>query len=151
MGHASSVVGQQVQVLDVRAALLEPAPQRQQHTDSAQRGQHCAEHGDGQPRGGRLPAGEQGHEPGHAVKVVPGTLLHRIVGSEVMHVNTSHHQAVRAPGPHAIVDATAEDGVIEGIEDGRYRFCLGVQWHPEFHIDAGDRRIFDALVAACRS
>jgi putative glutamine amidotransferase len=89
------------------------------------------------------------HEPGHAVRVVPGTLLHRIVGSTEMHVNSSHHQAVRHPGAHAIVDATAEDGVIEGVEDGRYRFCLGVQWHPEFLIDRGDRRIFEALVAAC--
>ena len=89
------------------------------------------------------------HEPGHPVAVVPGTLLHRIVGSTEMHVNSSHHQAVRAPGPHAIVDAIAPDGVIEGIEDPRYKFCLGVQWHPEFHLDQGDRRIFDALIAAC--
>jgi len=91
------------------------------------------------------------HEPGHAVAVVPGTLLHRIVGTTTLHVNTSHHQAVRTPGPHALVDATTSDGVIEGIEDPRYGFCLGVQWHPEFHIDPGDRRIFDALVAACRT
>jgi len=91
------------------------------------------------------------HEPGHKVSVVPGTLLHRIVGTTTLHVNTAHHQAVRAPGPHAIVDATAEDGVIEGIEDARYRFCLGVQWHPEFHIDPGDRRIFDALIAECQT
>jgi putative glutamine amidotransferase len=83
------------------------------------------------------------------VRIVPGTLLHRIVGSTAMQVNSSHHQAVRDPGPEAIVDATAPDGVIEGIEDASRRFCLGVQWHPEFHIDAGDRRIFDALIAAC--
>jgi putative glutamine amidotransferase len=87
------------------------------------------------------------NEPGHAVAVTPGTLLHRIVGSTEMNVNTSHHQAVRTPG-RAIVNATTEDGVIEGIEDGAYRFCLGVQWHPEFFIDPGDRRIFDALTAA---
>jgi putative glutamine amidotransferase len=89
------------------------------------------------------------HEPGHRVDVAEGTLLHRIVGTTVMHVNSSHHQAVRHAGPHAIVDATAPDGVIEGIEDDRYRFCLGVQWHPEFFIDPGDRRIFDAFIAAC--
>ena len=88
------------------------------------------------------------HEPGHPVAVTPGTLLHRIVGSETMRVNSSHHQAVRDPGPHAVVDAMAPDGVIEGVEDARYRFCLGVQWHPEFFIDPGDRRIFDALIAA---
>jgi len=89
------------------------------------------------------------HEPGHAVRVVAGTLLHRIVGTAEMRVNSAHHQAVREAGRHAVVDATAEDGVIEGIEDARYRFCLGVQWHPEFLIDPGDRRIFDAFVAAC--
>lgn len=89
------------------------------------------------------------HEAGHAVAVVPGTLLHRIVGAATMLVNSSHHQAVRAPGAHAIVNARAEDGVIEGIEDPRHKFCLGVQWHPEFHIDPGDRAIFDALIGAC--
>jgi putative glutamine amidotransferase len=88
-------------------------------------------------------------QPGHAVRILPGTRLRAIVGRESMQVNSSHHQAVRSAGPHAVVDAVAPDGVIEGLEDARYRFCLGVQWHPEFHIDPGDRRIFDALVAAC--
>jgi putative glutamine amidotransferase len=90
------------------------------------------------------------HEPGHPVAVVPGTLLHRIVGAAEMRVNSAHHQAVRDPGPHAVVNATAPDSVIEGLEDSRRRFCLGVQWHPEFFIDPGDRRIFDAFIAACR-
>ncbi len=90
------------------------------------------------------------HEPGHTVTVVAGTLLHRIVGGTAMRVNSAHHQAVRDPGPYATVNATAPDQVIEGLEDARYRFCLGVQWHPEFFIDPGDRRIFDALTAACR-
>ena len=88
-------------------------------------------------------------EPGHAVAIVPGTLLHRIVGNTVMQVNSSHHQAVRDPGRGATVNARASDGVVEGIEDAARPFCLGVQWHPEFLIDPGDRRIFDALIAAC--
>jgi putative glutamine amidotransferase len=64
-----------------------------------------------------------------------------------MQVNTSHHQAVRGPGS-ATVNAVAPDGVIEGIEDSSRKFCLGVQWHPEYLIDPGDNRIFEALVAA---
>jgi putative glutamine amidotransferase len=91
------------------------------------------------------------HEPGHPIAVTPGTLLHRIVGTTAMRVNSAHHQAVCHPGPRAIVDAIAPDGVIEGIEDPAYRFCLGVQWHPEFLIDPGDRLIFDALMGACRA
>jgi putative glutamine amidotransferase len=87
-------------------------------------------------------------QPSHAVFLEPGTLLHRIVGRDTMQVNSSHHQAVRDPGPHAVVNARAPDGLIEGVEDPRYRFCLGVQWHPEFRIDPGDRRLFAALVEA---
>ena len=90
------------------------------------------------------------HEPGHTVAIVPGTRLARIVGAATMQVNSSHHQAVRETGPAAMVNATAPDGVIEGIESPRHRFVLGVQWHPEFLIDPGDARIFAALVAACR-
>jgi putative glutamine amidotransferase len=87
------------------------------------------------------------YEPGHAVKILPGTLLGRIVGAPTMQVNTSHHQAVLNPG-RATVNALAPDGVIEGIEDPGQKFCLGVQWHPEYLIDAGDARIFEALIAA---
>jgi len=88
------------------------------------------------------------HEAGHRVAIAPGTRLHRIVGSTVMHVNSSHHQAVADPGA-AVVNAVAPDGVIEGIEMPDRRFCLGVQWHPEFGIDPGDGRLFAALIAAC--
>ena len=89
-------------------------------------------------------------EPGHPVTVAAGSLLARVTGTERMMVNTSHHQAVRDAGPGVLVNAVAPDGVVEGIEDPRYRFCLGVQWHPEFHTDPADALIFRALVEACR-
>lgn len=87
-------------------------------------------------------------EPGHSVSVVPGTLLHRITGAAELPVNSAHHQAVKGVAPGMVIDATAPDGVIEGIEDPRHRFCLGVQWHPEFAISPGDLRIFEAFIAA---
>jgi len=90
------------------------------------------------------------HEAGHAIKIAQGSLLHRIVGAAAMQVNSAHHQAVRDPGPAGVVSAVAADGVIEAIEAPGRRFCLGVQWHPEFLIDPGDRRIFDALIDAAR-
>ena len=80
--------------------------------------------------------------------VVKGTLLHRIVGAETMAVNSAHHQAAKDVPHGVVVDARAPDGVIEGIEAPRYRFCLGVQWHPVFNISEGDRKIFTAFVAA---
>ena len=87
-------------------------------------------------------------EPGHAVRVAPGTLLHRIVGVDELPVNSAHHQAVKSVPGGIVVDAVAPDGVIEGIEDPGQRFCLGVQWHPEYDISPGDARIFAAFVGA---
>ncbi|MDH3242107.1 MAG: gamma-glutamyl-gamma-aminobutyrate hydrolase family protein [Alphaproteobacteria bacterium] len=87
-------------------------------------------------------------EPGHEVTIVPGTKLHGIVGTDTMAVNSAHHQAVREAAPGLTVNATAPDGVIEGIEDAARRFCIGVEWHPEFELSEGDSRILRALIAA---
>jgi len=87
-------------------------------------------------------------EAGHDVTVTPGTLLAAITGAVTMSVNSAHHQAVRDIGEGVIIDAIAPDGVIEGIELLGKRFCLGVQWHPEFSIDPGDSRIFTAFIKA---
>ncbi len=89
-------------------------------------------------------------EPGHEVVVTPGTLLHRIVASDSMAVNSAHHQAAKEVGADVVVNAVTSDGVIEGIESTIHKFCLGVQWHPEFTIDPGDEKIFQALVAAAQ-
>ncbi len=88
------------------------------------------------------------NEPGHRVRILADTRLRRIAGADVLSVNSAHHQSVKEVGSGLVVDAVAEDGVVEGIEDPRRRFCLGVQWHPEFELSDGDRRIFCALVAA---
>jgi putative glutamine amidotransferase len=89
------------------------------------------------------------HEAGHTVVITPGTVLHRIVRAAEMRVNSAHHQAILKAG-RGVVNALAPDGIIEGIEDPAHPYCIGVQWHPEYFIDPGDRRIFDALIAACR-
>jgi putative glutamine amidotransferase len=87
-------------------------------------------------------------EPGHVVRLAEGSVLRRLAGTDEMPVNSAHHQAVKAPAPGLVVDAVAPDGVIEGIEDPRRRFCIGVQWHPEYGIGPADRRLFAALIEA---
>ena len=90
------------------------------------------------------------NEPGHEIAIAEDTLLARIVGKPRMAVNSAHHQAVATPGAGARVNATAPDGVVEGLEHPGHRFALGVQWHPEYAVDPADPLIFAAFVAACR-
>lgn len=87
-------------------------------------------------------------EASHGVDILPDTLLARITGgARRIGVNSAHHQAVATCG-RGRVNAIAEDGVVEGIEDPDHRFCLGVQWHPEFGIDPADRTLFKAFIQA---
>ena len=88
------------------------------------------------------------HEPGHDIAILDGTLLHRLTKTNVLSVNSAHHQAAEATGENVIVSARAGDDVIEAIEHPGYAFCLGVQWHPEFLISDGDRAILSGLLKA---
>lgn len=89
----------------------------------------------------------------HSVAVTEGSLLHRVVGTEMLAVNSLHHQAVRDVADGLIVTAVAPDGVIEAVEHTRLPFCLGVQWHPERLWDRPETAqhacIFKAFVEAC--
>ena len=87
-------------------------------------------------------------EPGHSVAITKGTLLHKIVKTDELQVNSAHHQAAKDAPRGVIVNAIAPDGVIEGIEAHGQKFCLGVQWDPEYGVSAGDSAIFEAFVAA---
>jgi len=89
------------------------------------------------------------NEPGHDVEITTDTLLHDIVGKTAIPVNSAHHQAVKDVPEGIIINARAPDGVIEGIEDPSRNFCIGVQWHPEFHISLADSLLFKAFVSAC--
>ena len=88
----------------------------------------------------------------HTVTVRRGTRLAGILGRDTVLVNSQHHQAVDAVAPGLVLSALSEDGIVEGIEKPDARFCLGVQWHPEW-LSAADpamQGLFDAFVAACK-
>ena len=87
-------------------------------------------------------------EPSHGVTIQPDTRLHAILETDRLQVNSSHHQAPKAVAPPFVVNAVAEDGVIEGLESPDHSFVLGVQWHPEFLYprDEASRKIFLAFL-----
>jgi putative glutamine amidotransferase len=88
----------------------------------------------------------------HAVEVARGTLLYKVCRHRRLKVNTTHHQAIRKLGKDLAVNATAPDGLIEGIESKKHSFVLGLQWHPEVlaRREAVQRKIFASFVLACR-
>jgi putative glutamine amidotransferase len=98
------------------------------------------------------PKGER-WEPAHEVRILPGTRLRSILGSDRIAVNSIHHQAVRTPGQGVVVSACSlGDDVVEGIEMPGRRFVVGVQWHPEAFWDQPRdfQPLFAALVDASR-
>lgn len=93
------------------------------------------------------PVTHTGNDGRHAVRVEPGSLLERTLGTRAATVNSRHHQAIRdlAPGLRAV--AWAEDGLIEAAEaaDAGAPWMLAVQWHPE---DLTERALFDGFARA---
>ena len=87
----------------------------------------------------------------HDVLLEQGTQLAAILRERELNVNSSHHQAVGKVGEGLRVTAHAPDGVVEGLEDPRLPFYLGVQWHPEDMTGEGSASaLFGAFVEAAR-
>ncbi|AZL16471.1 gamma-glutamyl-gamma-aminobutyrate hydrolase family protein [Rickettsiales endosymbiont of Stachyamoeba lipophora] len=89
------------------------------------------------------------HEVSHSINIVPNTLLYKIVNTNKMMVNSTHHQAVKDVGKNLIVSAIAPDGVIEAIEHTYHPFCLGVQWHPDHIPTEEDSNILKYFITKC--
>jgi len=89
----------------------------------------------------------------HAVTLTPSTRLEKMVKESLLTTNSFHHQAVDQVPPGWLVSAQSADGIIEGIEDPRQPFKIGVQWHPEdlaTENQPAALRLFAAFVSAAR-
>jgi len=73
----------------------------------------------------------------------------QLAESDILQVNSRHHQAVNQTASVFTVSATAPDGVIEAIERAGARFCMAVQWHPENFWRTGEfRALFEEFIHA---
>ena len=87
-------------------------------------------------------------EATHSVTITEGSTLYGLYGQETF-VNSFHHQAVKDCGSHLHVVATAPDGVIEAVESTEQKALMGVQWHPEWMGDEG-QKLFEWLTQRSR-
>jgi putative glutamine amidotransferase len=86
----------------------------------------------------------------HAIAVEPKSVLAQALGETQVLVNSLHHQAIRDLGAGLRAVATADDGLIEGVELSDHRFVVGIQCHPEELAGQHEwaSRLFKALVSA---
>jgi putative glutamine amidotransferase len=89
----------------------------------------------------------------HRVRIHPATRLHAILGVGETAVTSTHHQFVKEVAPGFRVSAeSAEDGIVEAIEQPAFPFLVAVLWHPErmVHEHAEHLALFRGLVSAAR-
>lgn len=97
---------------------------------------------------------EKQYAPTHGVTFEPDGHLARITGRTSAMVNSLHSQAVDRLGDGLVVEARADDGLIEGVSvEGAKAFALGIQWHPEWQVLESEISvaIFRAFGDACRA
>lgn len=76
---------------------------------------------------------ERQYAPAHSISLAEGGLLAGIAGALRVEVNSLHGQGIDRLGRDLLVEARADDGLIEAVrhvDPGRY--LLAVQWHPEW-------------------
>lgn len=83
----------------------------------------------------------------HNITCVKNTQLFDIFrkNTHPIGVNSVHRQGVKDAG-YLTPCAYADDGLIEAFEDKNHPFCIGVQWHPEYHVTEHDRYLFDSFI-----
>jgi putative glutamine amidotransferase len=94
----------------------------------------------------------------HSVRLTRGGLLARLAEAEEAEVNSLHGQAIDRLASGLAVEATAPDGLVEGVRvPDSPAFAVGVQWHPEWFIaewgigrDPFARALFAAFGEAAR-
>lgn len=92
--------------------------------------------------------------PSHAVRVLPGGVLHAVLGLEDIQVNSLHGQGIRRLADGLRAEALAPDGLIEAFSAPQSSgFSLCVQWHPEWQAAANpvSRKLLTAFGRACQA
>lgn len=88
------------------------------------------------------------YTPSHPAKILPGTLLRSVLGTEKLLINSIHHQAIGRPATGLVINAVSPDGIPEGLERPGGPLYLAVQFHPEATAERDPRMqaLFDLLV-----
>ena len=86
----------------------------------------------------------------HSVKVVNNTMFSKIIGKDIIEVNSRHKKTVDKH-PKLIVNCYCEDGYIDGLESPDKKFYMAFRFHPEslYRIDENHNKIFEEFIKVC--
>lgn len=86
----------------------------------------------------------------HSIKIEEKSLLHKMIGTEKLKVNSRHKRVVDNPSFLQIV-ARDENGNIEAVEDGSKKCFLGLRFHPEslYLVDENHNKIIKEFISIC--
>jgi putative glutamine amidotransferase len=96
---------------------------------------------------------EAQYSDAHSVELTGGGQLQQIYHSDRIQVNSLHSQGINRVGDGLVVEAQAEDGLVEAIRVEAMTFGLAVQWHPEWKVTENiiQKQLFEAFGDACRT
>lgn len=87
----------------------------------------------------------------HSISILKNSKLNQIMHGDEINVNSLHHQAIKDLGEELILTAIAPDGIIEGVENPKLDYFLGVQWHPEWMLSSPSMlNLFKSFVSAAK-
>ncbi len=87
------------------------------------------------------------NETSHEIFLNNKSKLFNIIKKEKFLVNSAHHQSIDKVSENFNISARAKDKVIEAIEHKNHKWCIGVQWHPEFLITSCDNLLINNFVS----
>lgn len=99
-----------------------------------------------------LPRDRQ-YDPVHDVRLRPGGELYSLLGRSTIRVNSLHGQGIDLLAARLTAEGVAADGLVEAASvTGAPTLQLGVQWHPEWHVDSDEvsQILFRRFGSACR-
>jgi len=92
------------------------------------------------------------YSPSHDIHIQAGGLLESIWAEPTVKVNSIHEQGIDRVGHGLVVEAKADDGLVEAVSVKNAKgFCLGLQFHPEYKLNDNDfyKGIFRLFKQAC--
>ncbi|HET59373.1 MAG TPA: gamma-glutamyl-gamma-aminobutyrate hydrolase family protein [Chloroflexi bacterium] len=87
----------------------------------------------------------------HTITLASGSLLQTIMNTDMIQVNSLHHQSIKSPASGLQVVGMAEDDTIEAVVAPHKDWVIGVQWHPEcLPQDTHAQKLFAAFIETAR-